>query len=130
MNCVDFAETLRSHTCLTKGAVRLFMGTCICVDLVENALFKILETFADHQVLCLLRFLMTSRWIKRQRSLHFKKCAGIAIVLVLNSIDSSLVTVGYQQHFLPLCVLNLMIWHIHVVIRNCVQAICNILFLM
>ena len=81
-----------------------------CVDFVKNTSFKVLATFADHHGL--LHVLISSRWINETSD-------GFTSRIVVcsssdssyNLTDTSLISVGYQLHFLALLCTRDLILH-------------------
>ena len=71
---------------------------------------KILATFDDQS--CLLQF-FDELSVDKRDSDHFisRTIVRRSSDSSYNCTDSSLVTVGYQLHFLALCALDLLIWH-------------------
>ena len=64
--CVCYRASYYIPRLYVENKVQLGILWCFqdmhCVDFIENALFKVLATFADH--LCFLCFLMSSRSTK------------------------------------------------------------------
>ena len=86
------------------------LHVCIVWISLKSLCSKVLARFTNH--LCLLHFLVNSRWTKETAMASFR-LACITNNRPYNSTDSSLVTVDYQQSFLAFQFAKLLIRHMH-----------------
>ena len=86
------------------------LHVCIVWISLKSLCSKVLARFTNH--LCLLHFLVNSRWTKETAMASFR-LACITNNRPYNSTDSSLVTVDYQQSFLAFQFAKLLIRHVH-----------------
>ena len=97
--CVCLTELAATYACAIRLSVLLSTYVEFVWISLKTLCSKVLVKFADH--LCLLRFLMNSRWTRDSDGFFSRRLVCRTNNRSYNSTDSSLITVDYQQSLLP-----------------------------